>query len=194
MCHDPSLGPVTKAKAWKGVGRKCSSGVTFTFPRVWESVKEWAHTFPSGFPFWELESQWICKFSYSDLKVQNSLDWIFPYTIGNLLKFICLKWARMMHLSIYNTSYGQKKGRKSKCQFDFWPLKVKNCPELHVCKRHATYHWKILDEGYNFALDLTSIEGLYKKLWASKMAKIPISVLGKSPFECSPHRVSQRIL
>jgi hypothetical protein len=28
----------------------------------------------------------------------------------------------------------------------------------------ATYCWKALDEGYNFALDLTSILSLYKKL------------------------------
>jgi len=36
------------------------------------------------------------------------------------------------------------------------------------------YHWKYFDEGYNFALDLTSIEGLHKKLWPFKVLKIPI--------------------
>ncbi len=39
----------------------------------------------------------------------------------------------------------------------------------------ATYHWKDLDEGYNFALDLTSIKGLHKTLWVSKVAKVLIS-------------------
>ncbi len=40
---------------------------------------------------------------------------------------------------------------------------------------------KDLDEGYNFPLDLTSIEGLHKKLWASKVAGVPISgVLGQN--------------
>jgi hypothetical protein len=39
---------------------------------------------------------------------------------------------------------------------------------------HATCHWKFLDEGYNIALDLTSVGGLHKKLWASKVAGIPI--------------------
>ncbi len=29
-----------------------------------------------------------------------------------------------------------------------------------------------LDKGYNFASDLTSIEGLHKKLWASKVAGV----------------------
>ncbi len=52
----------------------------------------------------------------------------------------------MTHLSTQNTSYGQKKGRKSKCQFDSRPLKVKNC--------------KALIKGYNFASNLTSIRGL----------------------------------
>jgi len=28
------------------------------------------------------------------------------------------------------------------------------------------------DEGYNFAIDLPSIRGLQKKLWASKVAKV----------------------
>jgi hypothetical protein len=38
----------------------------------------------------------------------------------------------------------------------------------------ARYLLKALDKGYNFALDLISIEGLHKKLWASKVAEVPI--------------------
>ncbi len=53
------------------------------------NVKEWAHTFPSGFPLWELESQWILKSSNSSLKGQIPLDWRLPY-IGKLLKYRCL--------------------------------------------------------------------------------------------------------
>jgi hypothetical protein len=41
----------------------------------------------------------------------------------------------------------------SKCQFDFRPLKIKNRLEIHACRWHATYIWKALDKGYNFALD-----------------------------------------
>ncbi len=37
-----------------------------------------------------------------------------------------------------------------------------------------TYHWKALNKGYNFALDLLSIEGLHAKLCASKVVGIPI--------------------
>jgi hypothetical protein len=36
---------------------------------------------------------------------------------------------------------------------------------------------KVLDKGYNFVSDLTSIENLHKKLWATKMARVPISGL-----------------
>jgi hypothetical protein len=78
-----------------------------------------------------------------------------------------------------NTNYGQKKGWESNCQFDFWPLKVRNRPNFFTCRWHATYHWKDLDKDYNFVWDFTSIKGLHTKLWASKVAGIPISgILG----------------
>jgi hypothetical protein len=81
----------------------------------------------------------------------------------------------MIHLSIYNTSCGQKKGWESKCQFDSQSLKVENRLELHVCKSHVMYHWKTLDMGYKFALNLTLIESPHKKLWVSKMVGVLIS-------------------
>ncbi len=81
----------------------------------------------------------------------------------------CLKWARMTHLDTSNISYGQKKGRESNWQFDSRPLKVRNHPDLLACRWAATYRWKALDEGYNFALDLISIEVFHTKLWAPKL-------------------------
>jgi hypothetical protein len=74
-----------------------------------------------------------------------------------------------------NITYGQKKGREWKCHFDFQPLKVKNLPNLLACMWLATYCWKALDMGYNFALDLISTGGLRIKLWASKVVRVPIS-------------------
>jgi hypothetical protein len=71
------------------------------------------------------------------------------------------------------TSYGQKKGRESNWQFDFRPLKVRNRPNFRMCRWCATYRWKVLDESYNFALDLISIRGLHAKLWRPKVAKDP---------------------
>ncbi len=34
-----------------------------------------------------------------------------------------------------------------------------------------TYHWKDLNEGYNFALDFISIEGLHTNLWGLKVVR-----------------------
>jgi len=112
-------------------------------------------------------------------RVKKSLDWWLPYTIGNFLKLKCLKWARITHLNTYNTSYGWKKGQKSKCQFDSRPLKIRNRPDLLMCRWCATYHWKALNENYNFASHLTLIESIHKKLWASKVLGVPIlGILG----------------
>jgi hypothetical protein len=80
----------------------------------------------------------------------------------------------MNHLDIWNTSYGQKKGRELNWQFDFQPLKVKNHPDFLAHKWHATYRWKALDKGYNFSLYLMLIKGFHAKLWAPKVEKILI--------------------
>jgi hypothetical protein len=70
----------------------------------------------------------------------------------------------MSHLDICNISYGKKKGRESNWQFDSQPLKVRNRPDLDVCKRNTTHRWKALNKSYNFALDLAPIRGLSKEL------------------------------
>jgi hypothetical protein len=99
-----------------------------------------------------------------------------------------------------NTSYGQKKGWDSNCQFDSRPLKVKNRPDLLMCRWHAIYRWKFFDEGYNFVFDVNSIEDLHNKLWASKVATILISKFptweswDKMTFGCWPRGKAQRIL
>jgi len=82
----------------------------------------------------------------------------------------------MTHLDISNKSYGQKKSQESN-----W-LRVKNHPDFLVCKWRATYHWKALDEGYNFVVDLISIGGLHTKLWAPKAARIPVVGISGLPF------------
>jgi hypothetical protein len=100
-----------------------------------------------------------------------------------------------LHLNTYNTSYGKKKNRDSKCQFHYWPLKVKNCLELRVCKWLATYRWKDFDESYNFSLDLTLIEGLHKKFYLQNVGSsnfkkfeiLNVEVLGKVTFGCKPY-------
>jgi hypothetical protein len=128
--------------------------------RVWE----WTLTLPNKLPFCELESRWTTEILESDYKSQNPSPWRVFYIIRKILKCKCPKWARMTHLDIDNTSYGQKKGRESNWQFDSQPQKVDNRPESLACRGRATCRWKALDKGYNFGLDLVPIGGLHKKL------------------------------
>jgi hypothetical protein len=114
------------------------------------------------------------KFSERNCMGQKFLPWEVLYIIGKLLKCRCLKWARITHLDIWNTSYGQKKGQESNWQFDSRPLKVGNRPDSIACRQHATYRWKALDKGYNFSSDRIAIGGLQKKLCAFKVAGVPI--------------------
>jgi hypothetical protein len=46
---------------------------------------------------------------------------------------------------------------------------------------HAPYCWKVPHKGYNFALHLISIEGLHTKLWAPKIAGVPILQISRLP-------------
>ncbi len=94
----------------------------------------------------------------------------------------CLKWALMTHLNSLNTSYGQMKGQESNWQFDSQPLKVRSHSNFLACRWRETYRWKALDKGYNFSLDFISMEGLHTKLWAPKVARIPIVRILKLPF------------
>jgi len=92
-----------------------------------------------------------------------------------------LKWARITHLDIWNTSYSQKKGRESNWQFDSWPLKIRNRPNFVACKWCATHRWKSLDKGYNFASYFISIHGLHVKLWGPKVARVPTLAISRLP-------------
>jgi hypothetical protein len=78
----------------------------------------------------------------------------------------------MGHLDIYSTCYGKKKGRESNWQFDFRPLKVRNWPDLCVCRWSATHRWKALEESYKFASDLIPIGGPSKELWPHKVSRV----------------------
>ncbi len=88
----------------------------------------------------------------------------------------------MTHLETSNTSYGQQKGRESNWQFDSQSLKVRNRPDFLACRCLATYRWKALNKGYNFALDLIPIEGLHTKLWGPKVVRIPTLGILRFPF------------
>jgi hypothetical protein len=104
------------------------------------------------------------------------------FIIGKLSKCRCQKWARLSHLDICITSYGQKKGRESNWQFDSWPLKVDNRPDPDALRWSGTHCWKALDESYNFASDLVPIRGMSKELWSCKVAGVQTLAVSGLPF------------
>ncbi len=120
-CRNPNLGFATKVRGCKVLGQEKDPGVTSHVPGSAKSVKEWTLTLPRELPCWELESRspkWTSKFSKCDCGGQNPSPRKVLYIIGKLLKLRCLKWVRIIHLDIWNTSYGQKKGQESNWQFD----------------------------------------------------------------------------
>ncbi len=129
----------------------------------------------------ELESKWTLKSLKGNCNSQNPSIWIVLYIIEKIFEHRCLKWAHMTHSNIWNTSYGQKKGRESSWQFDSRPLKVRNCLDSLVCRWCATYHWKALNKSYNFYLDLIAIRGLHATLWAPKVVGVPTMGILKFP-------------
>jgi hypothetical protein len=171
------LGSRPRQKGYKGAGQREARESHQGLPRVYESVREWTLTLPRQLPLWEMESRWTPKTSESNLRGQISMACGALYINGNLLKHRCLKWARIAHLNIWNTSYDQKKGQESNSRefanFDSRPLKVWNRPEILGYRQRATYRWKALDESYNFASDRTSIRGLLAKLWGFKVPGVP---------------------
>jgi len=147
-----------------------------------------------------LESSGTFECLEFDSRGQNTLHWGVLGFIGKILKRRYRKWPRIGHLDICSSSYGQKKGRESNCQFDSRPLKVGNRPLPDLRIESATRHWKDLDEGYNFGLDLVTIRLCSRELQASKVPGLQPGQFQdnfgtptwesreKEPFGCSPRR------
>ncbi len=133
---------------------------------LWDKCEGEAHTPKSE----KLESFRTPKNSELEFRGENTLHWGVLYTIGKVLKCRCPKWPRMNHLDIWSPSYGQKKGWESNWQFNSRPLNVGNRPLSNVCSRSATWHWKALDESYNFGSNLVPIQAWGEKWW---MPKVP---------------------
>jgi hypothetical protein len=117
----------------------------------------------------DLESSGTPECSELDSKAQNTSHWGVLGVIGKVLKRRCRKWPRIGHLDICSSSYGQKKGRESNCQFDSWPLKVRKRPFPDLWIESAIRRWKDLDAGYKFGSDLVAIRWRSRELWAPKV-------------------------
>ncbi len=180
ICYNPSLVLATKVKGLQGCGPRGNPGIIPHAPRSVRRCEGVNPHTPKATPTCEMEFRWTSKSSEGNCRGQNSMAWGVPYIIGKLLECLCLKWAYIAHLHIWNTSYGQKEGQEPNWQFDSRPLKVRNRPDSLMCRQCATYRWKALDEGYNFTLDLISIEGLFAKLWRPKVAGVPTLAISDS--------------
>jgi hypothetical protein len=136
---------------------------------LWGKCEDETHTPKSG----NLESFGTPTTSELDCRGQKASPWGVLYT----LKCRCRKWPHMSHSDICSTSYGQKKGQKSNWQFDSRPQKVENWPDPSVCRWNATHRWKVLEENYNFSLDLIPIRGLSRKSWTPKVSGVSIGTI-----------------
>jgi hypothetical protein len=99
FCRNPSLGFTTKAKR-------------VTRARARKSVKECEdeNSHPQVNPhFGNRSLGGLSTIQKAIVEVKTPCIEDFFYIIGNILKYRCLKWARMTHLDICNTSYGKKK-------------------------------------------------------------------------------------
>jgi hypothetical protein len=102
-------------------------GENVTTP-LWSKCEDETHTPKSA----NLKSSRTPEKSELDYRGHNTSPWGVFYTVGNVLKCRCWKWPLMSHLDICSTSYDRMKGRESNWQFDSWPLKVGNQPDLGV--------------------------------------------------------------
>jgi hypothetical protein len=121
----------------------------------------------------DLESSGTLECSKLDSKGQNTLLWGVLGVIGKVLKRKYRKCPRIGNSDICSPSYGQNKGRESNWQFDSRPLKVRNRPPPDVWFERATWRWKDLDEGYNFGLNLVTIQLRSRELRRFKVSKVP---------------------
>ncbi len=152
-----------------------------TYSRECERVWGNEPSHPRKSPTLGVGVRWTPNFSEDDCRGQTSMDWGVSYIIGKILERKCLKWACIAHLDIWNTSYGQKKGRESNWLFDSRLLKVRSRPYFITCRWRATRRWKALNKGCNFASDLISIWGLNTKLWGPKVVGVPTLAISGLP-------------
>jgi hypothetical protein len=122
---------------------------------------------PNTWKSWELESFGTPECLELNSKGQNTLHWGVLGVVGKVLKRKYRKCPSIGNSDICSPSYGQKKGWESR------PLKVGNQPFSDVQFKSATWRWKDLDEGYNFGLDLITIQLCSWELWRFKFLGVP---------------------
>jgi hypothetical protein len=122
----------------------------------------------------DLEFSGTPECSELNSKGKNTSHWGVLSVVGKVLKRRYRKWPCIDHSDNCSPSYGQKKGRESNWQFDSRPLKLGNRPLSDIRFERATWRWKDLDKGYNFASDLVAIGLCSRELWRFKIPGVPL--------------------
>jgi hypothetical protein len=151
-----------------------------------------------------MESEWTPETSKINFRGQNSMAYGVFYIIGKLLERRCLKWLSLLIHTSETQVMAKRRAGSQIGSLTPDQKKVRNRPDLLICRTRATYRWKPLDKSYNFSLerisirdnfasDHISIRGMFAKLWDSKVARVftgaisglPLGSLGKEkPFRC----------
>jgi hypothetical protein len=104
-----------------------------------------------------MESRWTPKLQRAISGGQNSMSCDVFYIIEKILERRCLKWVRIVHLDIWNTSYGPKKGRESNWQFDSQPEKSQESTQFTclkmACNIPLESSWRGLQRCFTLHLD-----------------------------------------
>jgi hypothetical protein len=129
---------------------------------LWPSVGLKPNTCKVG----DLESSGTPECLKLNIKAQNTFHWGVFGVIGKVLKHRYRKWPRIGHLDMCSAVIGK---RKVGSQTDSRPLKVGNRPLPDIRFESATWHWKYLDEDYNFDSDLVVIRLCSRELWPFKV-------------------------
>jgi hypothetical protein len=132
---------------------------------------------PNTWKSWELESSGTPECWELDNKGPNTSHWGVLGVVEKILKRRYRKCPRIGNSDICNSSYGQKKGRESNCQFDSRPLKVRNRCLPDIRFECATWRWKDLDKDYNFGRDLVASKLCNRELWRFKVPGVPVGTI-----------------
>jgi hypothetical protein len=79
-----------------------------------KSVRELTLTLPSELHVGSWSPNGLLNFQSAIARIKTHFLEEFFILLEKVLKRRCLKWARIAHLDIRNTSYDQKKGHESK--------------------------------------------------------------------------------
>jgi hypothetical protein len=165
LCHNPSLGFMTKVRACKVAGQKespgatsCALGSAKEYEGMHSHTPKWIPISGVGVPM----DFWIFRGRLQGSKPIGLKSYLYHWKSIETYMFKMGSHDPFGHLK-HKLWPKERPGVKLTVWFP--TTKSRNWPDFLVWRWLATYHWKALDKGYNFALDVITIGGFHKKLW-----------------------------